>query len=76
MLRCISGWSTSLQLPSSKSLGVGGEEDAPEEVSSSENEMIGAPLQTCDQTNAEDGLFFSMAINGFVGGIKFKVESL
>ena len=33
-------------------------------------------LVPCDLTNAEDGLFFSMAINGFVGGIKFKVESL
>ena len=33
-------------------------------------------LVPCDLTNAEDKLFFSMAINGFVGGIKFKVESL
>jgi len=33
-------------------------------------------LVTCDLTNAEDKLFFSVAQNGFVGGIKFKVESL
>ena len=33
-------------------------------------------LVPCDLINAEDKLFFSMAVNGFVGGIKFKVESL
>ena len=33
-------------------------------------------LVPCDQTNAEDKLFFSVTQNGFVGGIKFKVESL
>ena len=33
-------------------------------------------LVTCDLTTKEDKLFFSVAQNGFVGGIKFKVESL
>ena len=33
-------------------------------------------LVACDVTTAEDKLFFSMAQNGFVGGIKFKVEAL
>ena len=33
-------------------------------------------LLKCSETNAEDGLSFSIRTNGFVGGIKFKVEAL
>ena len=33
-------------------------------------------LLKCSETTAEDGLRFSIRNNGFVGGIKFKVEAL
>ena len=33
-------------------------------------------LLKCSETHAEDGLSFSVRSNGFVGGIKFKVEAL
>ena len=33
-------------------------------------------LLKCSETHAEDGLSFSIRNNGFVGGIKFKVEAL
>ena len=33
-------------------------------------------LVKCDDTTDEDELFFSIANNGFKGGIKFKVEKL
>ena len=33
-------------------------------------------LVKCEETTKEDDLSFSINENGFVGGIKFKVESL
>ena len=33
-------------------------------------------LLKCSETQAEDGLNFSIRNNGFDGGIKFKVEAL
>ena len=33
-------------------------------------------LVKCEETTKEDGLVFSLNENGFVGGIKFKVENL